>query len=65
MILDEALKLADHLVILKDGAVIQQGEPQSILMAPSVILILRILYLILIAPEYLRIRSVMQEHNRG
>ena len=33
--LDEALKLADHLVILKDGAVIQQGEPQSILMAPS------------------------------
>lgn len=33
--LDEALKLADHLVILKDGAVIQQGEPQSILLAPN------------------------------
>lgn len=33
--LDEALKLADHLVILKDGAVVQQGEPQSILLAPS------------------------------
>jgi glycine betaine/proline transport system ATP-binding protein len=33
--LDEALKLADHLVILKDGAVIQQGEPQQILMNPS------------------------------
>lgn len=33
--LDEALKLADHLVILKDGAVIQQGEPQGILMNPS------------------------------
>ena len=33
--LDEALKLADHLVILKDGAVIQQGEPQGILMAPA------------------------------
>ncbi|MFT4716867.1 MAG: glycine betaine/proline transport system ATP-binding protein [Paracoccaceae bacterium] len=32
--LDEALKLADHLVILKDGAVVQQGEPQSILMNP-------------------------------
>ena len=32
--LDEALKLADHLVILKDGAVIQQGEPQGILMNP-------------------------------
>lgn len=33
--LDEALKLADHLVILKDGAVIQQGEPQHILLNPS------------------------------
>ena len=32
--LDEALKLADHLVILKDGAVIQQGEPQHILLNP-------------------------------
>jgi len=33
--LDEALKLADHLVILKDGAVVQQGEPQGILMNPA------------------------------
>lgn len=33
--LDEALKLADHLVILKDGAVVQQGEPQSILLNPT------------------------------
>lgn len=33
--LDEALKLADHLVILKDGLVIQQGEPQQILLKPS------------------------------
>ena len=33
--LDEALKLADHLVILKDGAVVQQGEPQQILLNPS------------------------------
>ena len=32
--LDEALKLADHLVILKDGYVIQQGEPQDILLNP-------------------------------
>jgi glycine betaine/proline transport system ATP-binding protein len=32
--LDEALKLADHLVILKDGSVIQQGEPQHILLNP-------------------------------
>ena len=33
--LDEALKLADHLVILKDGAVVQQGEPQQILLNPA------------------------------
>ncbi len=33
--LDEALKLADHLVILKDGAVVQQGEPQEILLHPN------------------------------
>jgi len=32
--LDEALKLADHLVILKDGYVVQQGEPQDILLNP-------------------------------
>ena len=33
--LDEALKLADHLVILKDGYIVQQGEPQHILLNPS------------------------------
>lgn len=33
--LDESLKLADHLVILKDGDIIQQGEPQHILLNPN------------------------------
>ena len=33
--LDEALKLADHLVVLKDGYVVQQGEPQDILLNPA------------------------------
>ena len=33
--LDEALKLADHLVVLKDGRVVQQGEPQEILLHPA------------------------------
>lgn len=33
--LDEALKIADHLVILNDGSIIQQGEPQGILLNPA------------------------------
>ena len=33
--LDEALKLADFLIILKDGQVIQQGEPQYVLLNPN------------------------------
>lgn len=33
--LDEALKLADKLVILKDGYIVQQGEPQRILLEPA------------------------------
>lgn len=33
--LDESLKLADYLVILKDGYIVQQGEPQHILLNPN------------------------------
>ena len=33
--LDEALKLADHLVILKDGKIVQQGDPQRVLIEPE------------------------------
>ena len=33
--LDEALKLADHLVILKDGLIVQNDEPQQILINPK------------------------------
>ena len=33
--LDEALKLADRLIILKDGHIVQQDEPQYILLNPN------------------------------
>ncbi len=33
--LDEALKLGDNIAILKDGKVMQQGDPQEIVMHPS------------------------------
>ena len=33
--LDEALKIADHLVVLKDGFVVQQGNPQHIILNPT------------------------------
>ena len=57
--LDEALKLADHLVILKDGAVIQQGEPQDILLYPNDDYIIDFIADINRA-RVLRVRSVMK-----
>lgn len=33
--LDEALKLADQLAILKDGRIVQQGNPQAIILQPQ------------------------------
>ena len=58
--LDEALKIADHLVILKDGAVVQQGEPQGILLAPADPYIEAFVGDINRA-RVLRVRSVMRE----
>ena len=60
--LDEALKLADHLVILKDGYVVQQGEPQTILMQPNDDYIVDFISDINRA-RVLRVRSVMARTN--
>jgi len=62
--LDEALKLADHLVILKDGAVVQQGEPQEILLNPNDPYIEDFVSDINRA-RVLRVRSVMAPVNEG
>ncbi|WP_404418663.1 betaine/proline/choline family ABC transporter ATP-binding protein [Marinospirillum sp.] len=58
--LDEALKLADHLVILKDGYVVQQGEPQEILLEPNDPYIVDFISDINRA-RVLRVRSVMEK----
>ncbi len=58
--LDEALKLADHLVILNQGHVVQQGEPQEILMKPNDPYIVDFISDINRA-RVLRVRSVMEE----
>jgi glycine betaine/proline transport system ATP-binding protein len=58
--LDEALKLADHLVILKDGYVVQQDEPQAILLDPRDDYVVDFISDINRA-RVLRTRSVMRE----
>ena len=58
--LDESLKLADHLVILKEGHVVQQGEPQEILMNPNDPYIIDFIADINRA-RVLRVRSVMEK----
>ena len=60
--LDEALKIADHLVILKDGRVVQQGEPQDILLNPNDPYIEDFVSDINRA-RVLRVRSVMQPES--
>jgi len=62
--LDEALKLADHLVILKDGRVVQQGEPQEILLHPNDPYIVDFISDINRA-RVLRVRSVMTKGAEG
>ena len=57
--LDEALKLADHLVILKEGSVVQQDEPQRIVMEPNDDYIVDFISDINRA-RVLRVRSVMR-----
>ncbi len=60
--LDEALKLSDHLVILKEGEVVQQGDPQDILLNPNDPYIVAFINDINRA-RVLRVRSIMKRHG--
>ncbi|WP_417567243.1 quaternary amine ABC transporter ATP-binding protein [Marinobacter sp.] len=62
--LDEALKLADHLVILKEGEIVQQGDPQEILINPGDPYIVDFISDINRA-RVLRVRSVMSPPDAG
>jgi glycine betaine/proline transport system ATP-binding protein len=62
--LDEALKLADHLVILNEGRIVQQGEPQGILLNPADPYIEDFVSDINRA-RVLRVRSVMRKSETG
>ena len=58
--LDEALRLAHHLVILNNGEIVQQGEPQHILLHPNDPYIVDFVSDINRA-RVLRVRSVMRK----
>lgn len=62
--LDEALKLADHLAILNEGSIVQQGEPQGILLHPATPYIEDFVSDINRA-RVLRVRSVMRKTATG
>lgn len=62
--LDEALRLADQLVVLKDGRIVQQGEPQDIILDPADSYIENFVRDINRA-RVLRVRSVMEEAAPG
>lgn len=62
--LDEALRIGDEIAILRDGEVIQQGDPQSIIMRPADLYIADFIKDIN-RGRVLEVRSVMSKVSRG
>ena len=57
--LDEALRLGDNIVILRDGSIVQQGDSQDILLRPADDYIERFIKDVN-RGRYLRVESVME-----
>jgi glycine betaine/proline transport system ATP-binding protein len=57
--LDEALNIGDNIAILRDGEIIQSGDPQSIIMTPADAYITDFIQDINRA-KFVRVRSIMQ-----
>jgi len=62
--LDEALRIGDEISILRDGGVIQQGDPQSIIMRPADDYISDFIKDIN-RGRVLEVRSIMEKANRA
>ena len=62
--LDEALRIGDEIAILRDGEVIQQGDPQSIIMRPADDYISDFIKDIN-RGRVLEVRSIMEKANRA
>lgn len=62
--LDEALRIGDDIAILRDGALVQQGDPQEIILRPADDYVSDFI-MDINRPRVLKVRSVMTEGKGG